>query len=225
MFFFGCVVKSWCCFPIDICRETSFKIVQLILKKKKLQAASAALEAGKRRKALAKSVASTSASGSASSVPSSDGSGGKRTRGEVLATPSTKVTPDAKVTCERGAVVTPCALNFDENTFKWSPPWHEFFVFKYICNAYETHASPTGTAGTDDGEDALLSLPTIILGDTPPVDPEFLRASCLYVYISKCYHLKKFFAEFCRTSWRYSWTYSLYVYVMFQICMHMCIYV
>ena len=113
--FFGCVVKSWCCFPIDICRETSFKIVQLILKKK-MQAASAALEAGKRRKALAKSVASTSASGSASSVPSSDGSGGKRTRGEVLATPSTKVTPDAKVTCERGAVVTPCALNFDENT-------------------------------------------------------------------------------------------------------------
>ena len=75
------------------------------------QAAAAALAAGARRRALAKSIASTSASASGSST---SGSAGKRQNHDLKKTPSTKVTPDAKVPCGREDVMGPCQLTFED---------------------------------------------------------------------------------------------------------------
>ena len=74
------------------------------------QAATAAIEAGKRRKDLARSIAS-----SATSTGSSSGSG-KRSHGEVKPTDSTKVTPEPKVPCVLGEIVEPRQLDFGDGT-------------------------------------------------------------------------------------------------------------
>lgn len=68
------------------------------------QAATAAIEAGKRRKDLARSVASSAASTGSSS--------GKRSHVEVKPTDSTKVTPEAKVPCVLGDMMEPRQLDF-----------------------------------------------------------------------------------------------------------------
>ena len=70
----------------------------------------AAMEAGKKRQALA--AASVTSGGSTSA---SSGSG-KRDRGQVAPTRSTKVTPDAKVPCVATGKppVEPRALTFEE---------------------------------------------------------------------------------------------------------------
>ena len=69
------------------------------------QVTRAALEAGKRRRELALSVAATSAS---------SGSSGKRSHKSVAATPSTHVTPEPKQSHTEVPPVEPCALTFTE---------------------------------------------------------------------------------------------------------------
>ena len=77
-----------------------------------MQAAAAALDAGSRRKALARSIASASSTPGVSSSSCSSGSG-KRGHLDLKPTPSTKVTPDSKVSCSRRDAVEPCKLMFD----------------------------------------------------------------------------------------------------------------
>ena len=74
------------------------------------QAATAAIAAGKRRKDLARSIASSS-----TSTGSSSGSG-KRNHAEVKPTVSTKVTPEPKVPCVLGETVVPRQLDFGDGT-------------------------------------------------------------------------------------------------------------
>ena len=74
------------------------------------QAAEAALKAGKQRRVLAQSIAATS-HGSGSS-----NSSGKRSVKDVKSTPSTRVTPEAKVPNTSDAdAVEPRSLDFGDN--------------------------------------------------------------------------------------------------------------
>lgn len=84
------------------------------------QVTRAALEAGKRRRELALSVAATSAS---------SGSSGKRSHKSVAATPSTHVTPEPKQSHTEVPPVEPCALTFTE------PPGGGVILFRLIVDA------------------------------------------------------------------------------------------
>ena len=71
----------------------------------------AALAAGARRKAQAKSAASSSTG----SEPGGSSASGKRARADVASTPSTQVTPEKKLPCTeaRAEAVNPKSLDFD----------------------------------------------------------------------------------------------------------------
>ena len=84
------------------------------------QVTRAALEAGKRRRELALSVAATSAS---------SGSSGKRSHKSVAATPSTHVTPEPKQSHTEVPPAEPCALTFTE------PPGGGVILFRLIVDA------------------------------------------------------------------------------------------
>lgn len=93
-----------------------------------LQAAAEALDAGNRRKALARSVASTALS--------SGDSSGKRSHTSVEPTPSTKVTPDGKQLCPAPESLAPRALNFEAD--EPCEGWFHTILFKATKTTYNS---------------------------------------------------------------------------------------